>query len=306
MKTILEINNFYVKVQNNFKKNTLFNERILLSDINLTVKEGDIVLLTGNNGSGKSTLLNTIAQSMPQHTEQNDAFHFLPFRQKPEILVPFGEIIFHGSDEIKNLRLLAATEPELDSFHQQIYHIEQDKKIPETVLQFFYEVMEPIGEEKKVCNNWRKGDCVNCKIRNDTEKTCLVKFLKQREISRDLAQKKSEDLINYNLTSSGLSGGEKKILEILSAIMRSESKAIKLLLLDEPFNHLDVKNIMRMVSLIEDLRKINPELAIIVTTHCHAFENVTQYLYLLNGSIETKNPAKDYKKGHCFDERLAK
>lgn len=47
-----------------FNKNTV-NERKALSDINLTLNEGDFVTVIGSNGAGKSTLMNAVSGSYP-------------------------------------------------------------------------------------------------------------------------------------------------------------------------------------------------------------------------------------------------
>lgn len=56
-----------------------FNEKTLLTDINLTVTSGARHLLSGHNGSGKSTLVNVIAGN-------------------PEYQIKSGEIIFNGKN----------------------------------------------------------------------------------------------------------------------------------------------------------------------------------------------------------------
>lgn len=47
-----------------FNKGTI-DEKILFSDFNLTVNDGDFVGVIGSNGSGKTTMLNVISGSMP-------------------------------------------------------------------------------------------------------------------------------------------------------------------------------------------------------------------------------------------------
>ena len=69
---ILEIKNLTVS----------FNGKILLSDINMKVKQYDRFLLTGHNGSGKSTLVETIAGN-------------------PNYKIDSGKIFFNGKDITK-------------------------------------------------------------------------------------------------------------------------------------------------------------------------------------------------------------
>ena len=57
---MLQINN----VTKVFNKGTI-NEKVALSDVNLTVRDGDFITMIGGNGAGKSTLLNCVAGVYP-------------------------------------------------------------------------------------------------------------------------------------------------------------------------------------------------------------------------------------------------
>ena len=45
-----------------FKKGNFKEKRVVLDNINLTIKKGEVVILIGNNGCGKSTLLKLISK----------------------------------------------------------------------------------------------------------------------------------------------------------------------------------------------------------------------------------------------------
>ena len=45
-----------------------YGERHVLSDVNATIKTGEIVGIIGRNGAGKSTLLKTIRGILPKHS----------------------------------------------------------------------------------------------------------------------------------------------------------------------------------------------------------------------------------------------
>jgi ABC-type multidrug transport system ATPase subunit len=101
---------------------------------------------------------------------------------------------------------------------------------------------------------------------------------------------------------SSFSEGQKRIIEIFAGIMRSECDSVKLLLIDEPFNHLDVKNIAKVVELIDNMRKKKPDLAIITTTHCQAFSDdskIKSYIVAENTILPAELP---YQQGKCFKE----
>jgi putative tryptophan/tyrosine transport system ATP-binding protein len=44
--------------------NGMNEEKVLLDEINLTIREGDFITVLGGNGAGKSTLFNTIAGTL--------------------------------------------------------------------------------------------------------------------------------------------------------------------------------------------------------------------------------------------------
>jgi len=62
-KPLIEINNLTVI----YNENTPF-EVTALKEFSISVKKGDILIVTGGNGSGKSTLLNAIAGTIPVKT----------------------------------------------------------------------------------------------------------------------------------------------------------------------------------------------------------------------------------------------
>ena len=73
-----------------------------------------------------------------------------------------------------------------------------------------------------------------------------------------------ESLIERNL-NEGLSGGEKKKLEILQMALLNP----KLAILDETDSGLDIEALKTIFGYINNLKKINPNLTILIITHYH-------------------------------------
>jgi ABC-type multidrug transport system ATPase subunit len=182
-----------------------------------------------------------------------------------------GSIIFENQD------ILTIDDPFL--FRQQIYYIQQKPEdSDQTVFQKFQTVMNivhPITEND---------------VKNFLHETDILPVFSNKnvEITPDKLLKRK---------FAQLSEGQKKLLEILSGIMRAQY--MKLLLIDEPLNHLDTGNIKKVINLFTDLRKKNPQLAIIITTHCQAFPKPTKYLVANTGNIKISQV--EYIHYACFD-----
>jgi ABC-type multidrug transport system ATPase subunit len=182
-----------------------------------------------------------------------------------------GSIIFDNHD------ILTVDDPFL--FRQQIYYIQQKPEdSDQTVFQKFQTVMNivhPVTEDD---------------VKN---------FLHETDILSDFSNKNTEITAEKLLKRkfARLSEGQKKLLEALAGIMRAQY--MKLLLIDEPLNHLDMGNVKKIINLFTNLRKKNPDLAIIITTHCQAFPEPTKYLVAGDGNIKLSRV--EYIHYACFD-----
>lgn len=97
---------------------------------------------------------------------------------------------------------------------------------------------------------------------------------------------------------SKFSGGEQRLLSVLSVIA-TRSNA-KLLIIDEPLNNLDFVNARNISNLINKLIHENPEMGILMISHCRIFPFITREIKLTQGGIqEVKKP---YACHSCFGE----
>ena len=186
--------------------------KVLLKEISVEVYEHDFLFVTGNNGSGKSTFMNVIAKYQPPESE---SYKFS------------GEIEYNGNKSFLNYNLLCKRDSQW--YNREICYLKQNSELHGTVYQHFQLVLNPVGFM--------------------VSKTDVVKEFEQYDVFKDRicdnVPKKwyQKDFLDMPINS--LSGGQRKIVEVLAMIMRAKISTIKLLLIDEPFNHLDVKNIKK-------------------------------------------------------------
>ena len=95
------------------------------------------------------------------------------------------------------------------------------------------------------------------------------------------------------------SGGEQRLLSVLSVIaMRPNSD---LLIIDEPLNNLDFVNARNISNLINRVIKNNPEMAVLMISHCRIFPFINREIQLTPGGIQ-EVPVPYSCHNSCFGE----
>ena len=94
------------------------------------------------------------------------------------------------------------------------------------------------------------------------------------------------------------SGGEQRLLSVLSVIA-ARSKA-ELMIIDEPLNNLDFINARNISNLINKVIRYNPDMALLMISHCRIFPFITREINL---SAEGMKEVSDHYECHsCFGE----
>lgn len=94
------------------------------------------------------------------------------------------------------------------------------------------------------------------------------------------------------------SGGEQRLLSVLSVIASRQDA--KLMIIDEPLNNLDFVNARNISNLINKVIGANPEMGILMISHCRIFPFITRELKLTSDGI---SEIKDHYTCHsCFGE----
>ena len=183
-----------------------------------------------------------------------------------------GNIFFNGKYSIFDS----------ESYRRQIYYIEQvDRDFDSSVFNKISLIMEPIPSYKSLSVN---------DIFDDT-----LSFIEKYKINEYFPGKNMKDILKRK--TKQLSEGQRKIISLLSGFMRS--RYMKILIADEPLNHLDSGNIKKTIDLFTKFRSDFPELAVIITTHCQAFPEPTKYLLLKDKQLFT-SPVP-YRHYDCFN-----
>jgi len=232
----------------------------ILKNLNLQINNGDFIFLKGQNGSGKTTFLNVLSLYNPGG----------------EYAIK-GNISFNGEYNILNTKYS-------DSYLRQRTFIEQVDpflSMPGTsVFEKFFSLIGSIPSYKSLSKN---------DVFNDA-----LSFIDKYKISEYFPGRSMKDVLNAR--TRHLSEGQRKIISLLSGFMRS--RHMKILIADEPLNHLDSGNIKKTIDLFAKFRSDFPELALIITTHCQAFPEPTKYLLLKDKQL-FPSPVP-YRQYDCF------
>lgn len=97
------------------------------------------------------------------------------------------------------------------------------------------------------------------------------------------SNKKSRRIFDAKSKPKKFSGGEQRLLSVFSVIAtRSDSD---LLLIDEPLNNLDYINARHISNLINKVINDNPEIGVLMVSHCRVFPFITRELKLSSEGI---------------------
>jgi Fe-S cluster assembly ATP-binding protein len=230
--------------------------KLILRDVNLEVRPGEIHILNGRNGSGKSTLVNTIMGNPQFEVEAGkieilDEFyqeHIIENFKHPDVDV--SEYIFTKKSNNKYDIDLTGAEPNERSLAGIFLANQYPIEIPGVSLMQYL----------RLIYNVRK---------KDKEKLPFFKF---KQLVKERAK-----IINYPLhllkrnLNEGFSGGEKKKTEILQMILLEP----RYILLDEIDSGLDKESVEDVYKGILDFSTEHPDSAFVIITH---YDKVEKYL----------------------------
>ena len=101
---------------------------------------------------------------------------------------------------------------------------------------------------------------------------------------------------------SNLSFGEGKLIHLICVVMKL--KTCPVMLLDEPLNHLSFRNSQEFNRMINDEIRKNPNLAIIMVSHCRAMDFTTKAILYDSDSKNIR--ITDYSPYNCFADDIGR
>lgn len=236
------------------------NALISVKDANLSVtchdikiEYGKFVIMEGDNGSGKSTFLRFLANIDSYYKVENcdtkiygqDIIDLIKGNQLQRKVIYIGqEDRFETHSSVYNA-LISATKIAIDNdkdYHPHRKELKQ--KLKEITFKYYQQFVHSYLYKNK------------------------------KEHKQLLEHPEHDAKFMFFKKVSSLSGGQMKMIHILQGLIKQQVLGQKLMLLDEPLNNLDKENKKILVKLIKELRENDPELTIVIITHCRLFPGI--------------------------------
>lgn len=242
----------------------------------LKINRGDSVFIIGNNGSGKSTLIKALF-SIRQEDNYFD--------------INKDAIIDLKSNNFKNiLSLNNQNESDPHDLLLGYTYIEQEESFRKKDS-----VIKSLGIIGLVALKHVKNDFNNLNEYEDKLKMLdhLVKnysleyfedIYKYDDKYMNCDDKKEKEEIAFRILNKkkaiDCSGGQKKLISLLASLIKAQLLKTDLIVLDEPFNHLDHKNKIKIRDLITNIKnerkgESNP-VTLIIVSHCLIFDFIKE------------------------------
>jgi polar amino acid transport system ATP-binding protein len=227
--------------------NKSFGELNVLKDINITINQGEKVVVIGPSGSGKSTFLRCL-NCMEDPTS--------------------GHIFFHDVD-------LADIKVDINIHRQKMGMVFQHFNLfnNKTVLQNI--MLAPVYVEKKRMRKLRRKNPNNETIKSVTEIKAEAKANAIELLKRIGLEDKADEY------PSRLSGGQKQRVAIVRALAMNP----EVMLFDEPTSALDPEMVGEVLEVMKDLAKEG--MTMVVVTHEMGFarEVADRVVFMADGVI---------------------
>ena len=227
----------------------------------------DFVIIKGNNGSGKSTFLKLFAPT--KLTGYCGLVRGKMFYHDAGL--ENSDVFSRGYDRAKLLR--------------RVVNVTQEERFS-SWASAYTAMLEPVTVAVK--------EDASLSAKEKSEKIAkakeLVRYYYEQVLRKSGSFTSGPLAFRYKRVTS-FSGGQQKMLNLLSGIIKAEVIGAKLILMDEPLNNLDAKNKAIFSAMITALRKKRREagdpIAIMAITHCQIFDGINKVI--------TISPSPDQK-----------
>ncbi len=213
-----------------------------------SIRGGDFIIIKGRNGSGKSTLLHLLAM------RENDYFKI----ERGDVKYKLGEF--------PDLSICKYNADQVAALHRDIVYIGQEEQF--ITWHSAYKVLKTPAETA-MRKKFFGAELIKRSIL--LEKTILEFFNNYlcHIICNDFKEFKKRKATSY-------SGGQMKMLSVLSGIIKAKVCDNSLIIMDEPLNNLDGKNKYYLNKILSDIRGEN--VALLIITHCQIFDGINRVL----------------------------
>lgn len=226
----------------------------------LEINRGDFALIKGPNGYGKSSFLKMLV---------GRDIHVVPLS---------GDIVFPYLDKDKPLSKY--NDAELGALHNSIAYVAQEDDFFPTSSIFsaiFTNLKFAIKYNRDLDATQKKEKTRQCKAMVD-------EYLKRFYESGLFDEQEKRALFKSPKLRSiySCSGGQRKMCQIVTALIKAKLLGNKIILMDEPLNNLDKNNKKILNNELRELLKMENPPAILMVTHCHIFFGVNKEIALMD------------------------
>lgn len=226
----------------------------------INIPYGKTVIIEGPNGSGKSTFLNILAGQGGDYCKLISG----------KIYIYAKEIHDYSLDELKR-KIVNINQEEAFLTNESAFHYLMRPAL--TAISSFKNKKELTNKIKKMIYQFYSNYLYKFFVDEIKNPGRAEKFRKNPQ--KDL-------IFMYFKKANNLSGGQKKMLHLISGIIKAKVAECNLILLDEPLNNLDKDNKKTLISILKELRLSNPNVTILLITHCRIFPGIKDIIKIKN------------------------
>ena len=273
----------------------------LLENVNLCIERGQIIFLLGPNGCGKSSLLSLFRKVKSAKAKDKN-------KNKKSGHDPLYEGEFNVICDNESVNFIKANNKENDNnifYYSNIAYLDQNDyienmaNIKRTMKQSAHNALIALCNANKIDKATVRSRCEDLEAEADK---CIA-MLNSRKV-KNFEKKRTKHL----------SGGQKRFVSFCRTYFMAKYVGSKILVLDEPLNHLDCEYKMAIDGMLRDLiaerEKAGDPITLIIVSHCLPFSFIKsnpkclQFEFEKNGLVPV--PENEKYQYNCLNRKNSK